>query len=96
MDEEVKPDGGRTDTREVVGLDQEVWVRQRLYTMLQMAFDLQRARTVQADDPAFQSAINGLLNGTAVEVIHTLGMRPGYENLPEVPHIINGIRLEKR
>ena len=91
----VEQDSGRaeTDPRQVVGPDQEVWVRQRLYTMLQMAFDLQRGRSVAADDPAFQSGINGLINGTAVEVIHTLGMRPGYENLPQVPHVINGMKM---
>jgi hypothetical protein len=68
------------DTK-TVGPDQESWVKQRIETAIQMGIAAYRATHVRADAPALSSAINGIANGVAVEVIRTLGLKPGYVNL---------------
>ena len=64
-----------------VGPDQEVWVRERIETAIRMGISAYRQTRVRADAPALSSAIDGIANGAAVEVIRTLGLTPGYVNL---------------
>lgn len=64
-----------------VGPDQEVWVRERIETAIRMGISAYRQTRVRADAPVLSSAINGLANGAAVEVIRALGLTPGYVNL---------------
>ena len=71
--------------RLVVNCDQEAWVRERIQTAIRMALALSREYHVGADSPLFRQAIRGLVEGTAVEIIHTLNMEPGYVNLPRIP-----------
>lgn len=64
-----------------VGPDQEVWVRERIETAILMGIAAFKQTRVSADSPAMTSAVNGIANGAAVEVIRTLGLKPGYVNL---------------
>ncbi len=66
---------------EKVGCDQEIMVRSRIETGIRMGIAAYRATRVRADAPAMASAINGIANGVAVEVIQTLGLQPSYANL---------------
>lgn len=68
--------------REVVGPDQEVWVRDRVLTAMRMALALVSEKKVRADDPLLQAGLRGVAEGAAVEIIHTLDLEPGYVNLP--------------
>ena len=64
-----------------VTVDQEVWVRERIESAIRMAIAAFQQTRVRADAPLMASAINGIANGAAVEVIRTLGMKPAYVNL---------------
>jgi len=65
----------------VVNADREAWVQDRLGTLVCMAFALKLERRVAADELLFRYAMNGLIEGAAVEIIHTLGLRPSYVNI---------------
>ncbi len=67
-----------------VGPDQECWVRDRIMTALRMALAISREKRVCADKTILDSALDGIANGAAVEVIGHLGLRPGYRNLRRV------------
>lgn len=70
-----------SDLDKTVGPDEEVWVRQRIETALKMAIAAFRETKVRADSPTMASALDGIANGAAVEVIRCLGLQPGYVNL---------------
>lgn len=70
----------------VVTCDQECWVQDRIATAIRMAIDLHRARKVAADDPAFEYALAGVIEGTAIEVVRELGLEPCFVNLRNVQH----------
>lgn len=72
------------DQREIIGPDQEVWVRDRILTAMRMALALASQKNVRADDPLFQAGLRGVAEGAAVEIIHTLDLEPGYVNLPRI------------
>ena len=76
----------RIEGRRIASCDQEVWVRERILTAIRMSLALYGERRVGADDPSFKQAVHGVAQGTAVEIIHTLGMEPEYVNLPRTPH----------
>lgn len=65
----------------IANCDQEAWVQARLQTVINMAGVLRDNRKVSADDPLYISAIQGLINGAAWEIIRTLGMEPEYTNI---------------
>jgi len=67
--------------------DQEAWTKARILTAMRMALALQPQRICGADNDAFQSGLQGIANGTAVEILHTLNITPTYENLRKVPII---------
>lgn len=73
--------GLESNPREVVGPDQEVWIRERILTAMKMALAIRNERRVEADTPAMSCALEGIANGTAVEIVGILGMEPSYENL---------------
>jgi len=64
--------------------DQEVWVKQRILTAIHMALAVRRERRVQADGAIYANAIDGIAEGAAIEVIQTLGLKPGFVNLKRV------------
>jgi len=65
----------------IANCDQEAWVMQRIRTTIDMAMALKSKKNVGADDPMYISAIDGLINGAAWEIIRTLGMEPEYSNI---------------
>ncbi len=67
-----------------VGPDQECWVHERIMTALRMVLAISREKRVCADKTILDSALDGIANGAAVEVIGHLGLRPGYRNLRRV------------
>lgn len=67
-----------------VGCDQEAWVKARLQTMLNMAIALRSNKKVAAEDGMLKSAVDGLINGTAIEIIQTVGLEPEYINLQRI------------
>ena len=68
-----------------VNPDQECWVKDRIMTAIRMSNSVRREAGVRADDAALQSALDGIANGTAVEIIRTLGMEPEFVNLRPQP-----------
>jgi hypothetical protein len=64
-----------------VTADQEAWLYQRIKTAVRMALEVQRCRQVRADDPTFESALDGIVNGAVRAVLLNLGLRPAYTNL---------------
>jgi len=61
--------------------DQEAWLKERIETAIQMAMSLKQAREVQADYYAYTYGLDGVIEGTALEIIHLLGLEPAYVNL---------------
>ena len=70
-----------SDDRVTVNCDQEAWIKDRIFTAVAMATALKRTSRVGADHPARDCGIEGVVNGTAVEIIRMLGMKPSYVNL---------------
>lgn len=75
--------------KRIANCDQEIWVMERIRTVIRMANDLKYSRRVGADDPLYLSSIDGLVNGAAFEIIRTLGMEPEYTNIKNPYHNIN-------
>ena len=67
--------------------DQEAWVQGRLrgFAALVATLVRQRSGSVAANEPMFAAALEGAIQGAAVELIHTLGMEPEYANLRRIP-----------
>ncbi|MCD6148981.1 hypothetical protein J7J18_06445 [bacterium] len=74
-------EGEKMPEKVVVTSDQEVWVKERIRTAIQMAMSLKQARKVQADHYAYTYGLDGVIEGTALEIIHLLGLEPSYVNL---------------
>lgn len=64
-----------------VTCDQEVWMQDRIRTAIRMSRAIDDARRVGADSRQVEDAIDGLVNGTAVEIINHLGLTTEGENL---------------
>jgi len=69
--------------RRRVTCDQEAWLLDRLRTLVKMAGDVARHTRVPLDFRVADAGIDGLVHGTAVEIIDILGLEPGYENIQE-------------
>ena len=70
--------------KQKVNCDQEAWVKERLKTMLSMAIAINEKKKVMAENGMLKCAIDGLINGTAIEIIHTVGLEPEYTNLDKI------------
>lgn len=69
------------DPRPIVNCDQEVWVKDRIKTAIKMAEKVLGATYVRADKEAALHALEGIVEGTAIEIIRTLCMEPCFVNL---------------
>lgn len=69
------------EARRIANCDMECWVKDRIRTAISMSLSVLRHRAVQADAPLSSGAIEGIINGAAVEIIRTLGMEPEFVNL---------------
>ena len=72
---------------DVVNCDAEVWIKNQVLTAIRMALALKQQRRVCADDDAYESGLEGVANGVAVEIVHILGKTPGFVNLRKVPRV---------
>ena len=64
--------------RQKVNCDQEAWLKNSLKAAIFMAFSI---RSRAPDGPLFEEAIDGLINGAAIEIIDDLGLEPSYSNI---------------
>lgn len=69
------------DERTTVTVDQEAWLQDRIYTAINMAIAIDAERGVGADERQAEDAIEGIVNGTAVEIVNTLNLTTEGENL---------------
>lgn len=81
----VADESGQACKIERASPDQESWVRKRILAAINMGLAMRQQVQTGADEPAFLAGLNGIAQGAAVEVIHTLGMEPCYVNLPKSP-----------
>lgn len=65
----------------MVTADQESWVKSRIRTAVEMAIKLNDTSKVMADAFPKHYGIEGIIEGTAREIITTLGLTPSYENI---------------
>jgi hypothetical protein len=61
--------------------DQEAWVKDRIRTAVRLALAMHKEPMVLADQRTFVDAIDGIVNGTAIEILYMLGHEPSYINL---------------
>lgn len=78
------PQANSQSVRKVATCDQEAWVKARIETAIKMGISARALKTCGADEVILNSAIEGIVNGASVEIIHTLGMEPEYTNLRRV------------
>jgi len=74
-----------------VNCDLECWVQARIRTAVRMALAVKSERFVRADDDILECALDGIVNGAAVEIIHTLGMEPEWVNLRKPPVVSSNV-----
>jgi hypothetical protein len=65
----------------VVTCDEEVWIQDRILTAVRQIKALERAKHVGADERSTDDGIEGVVNGTAIEIINHLGLQTEGENL---------------
>ena len=64
--------------------DQEAFIKDRLYTVIRIAISIYKEKNVGADDNLINGALEGLINGVAIEIIQLFGIKPEYINLDEI------------
>jgi hypothetical protein len=72
------------EERRAASCDQESWVKSRIRTAVRMSAAIQMATHVRADSPARDHALEGILEGTTIEIIRSLGMIPEYTNVRRI------------
>jgi hypothetical protein len=79
--EMVENGGAQRKEIQKVDCDREVWVMNSINAAIRMALAVKKECRVGADEQACQEAIRGIIEGTAIEIIRTLGMEPSYVNI---------------
>lgn len=77
----------------VISPDEQAWVRDRLLTLTRVARTVESEGQVRADDRIIEDAIEGAVNGTAVEIANTLGLQVEGDNIKR-PWRVEGNRDE--
>lgn len=83
-----QPEGNTASPPPLVTADQECWVRDRILTAIRMALAVHEQQRVGADCGIETSALQGIADGCAAEVIHTLGLRLGFVNIRKRPDFL--------
>jgi hypothetical protein len=73
-----------TDGPRIASCDQEALIMHRIQAAIRMAKAIEEAYRCRADDSMRDHAIKGLIEGAAIEIIHTLGMEPEWVNLRRI------------
>ena len=55
------------------GADREVWVRNQVLVAMRMALALNHAKSVRADEDAFEGGLLGVAEGASIEILRILG-----------------------
>jgi len=66
---------------EIVSCDQEAWITDRIHKAIELASEVKSRKGVSANEFMVSGAIDGIVNGCAVEIIRMLGKEPHYINL---------------
>lgn len=82
MDQDVEPEG-QWAPKFIANCDQESWVQARIHDAVRMALELHQARGAAANEGAYRLGLHGIIQGTAIEIIRTLGGEPAFVNLPD-------------
>lgn len=71
----------------LVDADRESWVLCRLTELVELTQSIQRLRSslVGASENMVTGALEGAINGTAIEIIRTLGLIPSFTNIKTQP-----------
>lgn len=77
-----------TPPNQKVTVDQECWIRDRLYTLVRMVLSIREQHLKGADDDIYYSSIHGAVNGCALEIIRHCNLENIYANLTEVKRIL--------
>jgi len=67
-----------------VNCDEEACLKDRIYTAIRMALAVRAERKVSADDDSYSFGLDGIVNGTAKEILFTLGLEPSYVNIRQL------------
>ncbi len=81
--------GMSQESRATVSCDQECWVKDRIRDAIRMATALRENKGVRANEHAYNMALNGIIEGQAIEIIRTLGLEPEYTNLRPEHHFLS-------
>jgi len=71
----------QSEDKKKVTPDQESWIKERVKTAIQMALSLNKARKTQADYHAYEYGLDGIIEGTVIEIIRLLNLEPSFTNL---------------
>jgi len=69
------------DERPTVDPDTEVWIQNTVKTAMRMAVAVTKEKKVGADEAPLEYALDGIAEGTAIELIRLLHYQPGYVNI---------------
>lgn len=67
-----------------VRCDQELWIKDTILRAMKMAISINKEKRVLSDELLIYSGLDGIANGTAIEIINILNMSPEYTNLKPV------------
>ena len=81
--------------RKKVNCDQECWIKDRIRDAIRMASVLESNRGVQANEYAYNYALEGIIEGQAIEIIRTLELEPEFVNIRE-PQMIHKYQRNSR
>lgn len=93
MNSQHPADVAAANARPKATCDQEVWVKDRIKTAIEMALAVKKCARVGADEPLLTSATEGIVNGAAVEIIRTLGMQPEFKNLRDPSAVVTMVQV---
>lgn len=83
--------GNSASPRPTVDRDRECWVQANIRTAIRMALAVKEQKCTRADQDVFECALDGIVNGAAVEIIHILGMEPEWVNLRKPPVVSSNV-----
>lgn len=62
--------------------DEEAWLYNSLSGLVRQTLALNRNAINRADEHTFDAAVSGAIDGTILEILHTLGIDSDYVNIP--------------
>ena len=71
----------KPDSKPVATVDHEVWVRDRIRSAIRTVTAIRESKRVGADERIVEDAVDGAVNGAALEIFNHLGMKVEGKNL---------------